>query len=63
MPKPVIDQARMLKITSAALAELATRTGTYLRDRGLDLRLARGLDEQALAMYQRLADRRSASDR
>ena len=50
----VLGRARTSQLTSAALAGLLARTGVYLRDRGLSVRLAGQLHEQALAMYQRL---------
>ena len=52
----VLDHARAVQLTSPALSELLSRTGSYLWGRGLDLRLARELHEQALAMRQRLYD-------
>jgi tetratricopeptide (TPR) repeat protein len=50
----VLDGAMSLELTSPALAGLLARTGVYLRDRGLSVRLARQLHEQALATYRRL---------
>ncbi|HEX6676512.1 MAG TPA: FxSxx-COOH system tetratricopeptide repeat protein [Actinomycetes bacterium] len=50
----VLDRAMSLGLTSPALAGLLARTGVYLRDRGLSVRLAKQLHEQALAMRQRL---------
>jgi tetratricopeptide (TPR) repeat protein len=52
----VLDHAHTLQLANPALAGLLTATGVYLRSRGLDVRLARQLHEQALAMYQRLYD-------
>jgi tetratricopeptide (TPR) repeat protein len=46
--------AHALRLTSPALSELLTRTGNYLWGRGLDVRLAQELYEQALSMRQRL---------
>ena len=54
-PRPSRARPRpALQLTSPALSELLTRTGSYLWGRGLDVRLARELHEQALAMRQRL---------
>ncbi len=50
----VLDRARTPELINSALASLLERTGVYLRERGLSVRLARQLHEQALAMYQRL---------
>ena len=50
----VFDHARAVQLTSSALSELLNRTGAYLRGSGLNLRLARELDAQALAMNERL---------
>jgi tetratricopeptide (TPR) repeat protein len=50
----VLDHAHALQLADPPLAELLSRTGRYLRSRGLDLRLARELNEQALAMRQQL---------
>jgi tetratricopeptide (TPR) repeat protein len=47
-------------LTSPALSDLLTRTGTYLRSRGL-LKLAHELHEEALAMRQRLYNGDDAS--
>jgi hypothetical protein len=55
----VIAHANAMQLTSPPLSQLLTRTGGYLWGRGLDLRLALELHEQALAMRQRLAERRS----
>ncbi len=52
----VLDRAISLGLTSPALAGLLARTGVYLRDRGLSVRLARQLHQQALATYQRLSE-------
>jgi tetratricopeptide (TPR) repeat protein len=52
----VLDHACAVQLTSPPLSELLTRTGNYLWGRGLDMRLARELHEQALAMRQRLHD-------
>jgi hypothetical protein len=60
----VLGHAHAVQLTSPALSELLTRTGGYLWGRGLDVRLARELHEQALAMRQRLfdGDDRSVAD-
>jgi hypothetical protein len=50
----VLDHARAEQLSSPATSELLSRTGSYLWGRGLDVRLARELDEEALAMRQRL---------
>jgi tetratricopeptide (TPR) repeat protein len=52
----VIDHARALSLSSAVLSRLLTSIGIYLRGRGLDVRRARELHEQALAMRKRLYD-------
>jgi Domain of unknown function (DUF4062)/Tetratricopeptide repeat len=52
----VLNHARAEQLTSPALSQLLNRTGSYLWGRRLDVRLARELDEQALAMKQRLYD-------
>ena len=50
----LIDHALAAQLGSPELARLLTSVGIYLRDRGLDRRLARQMHEQALAMYRRL---------
>jgi tetratricopeptide (TPR) repeat protein len=50
----VLAHARTVQLTSPALSELLTRAGIYLWGRGLDVRLARQLHEQALTMRQQL---------
>src|SRR4029450_5684278 len=62
----LLDHARAAQLSSPAVASLLTRIGNYVWARGLDLRLGgdghkqgpgrrgRELDEQALAMDQRL---------
>jgi tetratricopeptide (TPR) repeat protein len=52
--KAVIDHSRSLELVDRALFQLLDSTATYLRSRMLDVRLARDLPEQALAMCQRL---------
>ena len=52
----MLDHARALQLASAPLSQLLSRTGGYLSVRGLNVRLARELDEQALAIRQRLYD-------
>jgi tetratricopeptide (TPR) repeat protein len=52
----VLDHAHALQLTSAPLAQLLSRAGNYLLSRGLNVRLARELHEQALAMCRRLYD-------
>lgn len=60
----VLGHAHALQLTSPSLSELLSRTGNYLWGRGLNVRLARELHEQALAMRQRLhdGDHRSVAD-
>jgi tetratricopeptide (TPR) repeat protein len=50
----VLDHAGTLQLSSLILARLLSIVGLYVWGRGLDIRLARELHEQALAMYQRL---------
>lgn len=50
----VLDHARGMQLTSPPLSRLLNRTGSYLWGRKLDVRLARELHEQALAMGQQL---------
>jgi tetratricopeptide (TPR) repeat protein len=50
----VLGHAHIMDLTSPTLARFLNSVGLYLWGRGLDLRLARDLHEQALAMYQRL---------
>jgi tetratricopeptide (TPR) repeat protein len=50
----VLAHAHALQLTGPALSALLSRTGSYLWGRGLDVRLARELHKQALAMRQRL---------
>jgi hypothetical protein len=52
----VLGHARAAQLTSPALSELFARTGSYVWGRGLNVRLARELHQQALAMRQRLYD-------
>ena len=52
----VLDHARAVQLTYAAVSELLTRTGRYLWGRGLNVRLAAELHERALAMWQQLHD-------
>ena len=52
----MLDHARAVELTSTALSELLSRTGSYLWGRRLNLRLAEELHEQALAMHRRLYD-------
>jgi tetratricopeptide (TPR) repeat protein len=52
----VLDHAHALQLTSAPLSQLLSRTGHYLWGRGLNVRLARELHEQALAIRQQLYD-------
>jgi tetratricopeptide (TPR) repeat protein len=52
----LLGHARALQITSPAMAEQLIRSGAYLWGRGLDVRLAREMHEQALAMCQQLYD-------
>jgi tetratricopeptide (TPR) repeat protein len=50
----VLGHARALQLTIPPLGELFTRIGIYLWGRGLDVRLARELHEEALSMRQQL---------
>jgi tetratricopeptide (TPR) repeat protein len=50
----LLGHARTAQLTSPEVADLLTSTSIYLWARGLDIRLAFALDEQALAMCQRL---------
>jgi tetratricopeptide (TPR) repeat protein len=50
----VLEHARAEQLSSPALAELLTCTGSYLWGRALDVQLARELHEEALAMRQRV---------
>jgi hypothetical protein len=52
----VLDQARAVQLSNPALSQLLSRTGSYLWGRRIDVRLARELHEQALAMRQQLHD-------
>lgn len=52
----VLDRARAVQFASRALSELLTCAGNYLWGRGLDVRLARELHEQALTIRQQLYD-------
>jgi tetratricopeptide (TPR) repeat protein len=52
----MLDHARAVELTSTALSELLSRTGSYLWGRRLNLRLAEELHEQALGMYRPLYD-------
>jgi tetratricopeptide (TPR) repeat protein len=48
--------AHTMQLSSPALSQLLSRTGRYLWGRRLDVRLARELHEEALAMRQQLYD-------
>jgi tetratricopeptide (TPR) repeat protein len=50
----VLDHAHAMQLSSPVVAELLVRNGSYVWGRGLDMRLARNMHEQAVAMYQRL---------
>jgi Tetratricopeptide repeat len=50
----LLEHAHAAQLRSPSVAGLMARTAFYLWGRGLDLRLAMELDEQALAMRQRL---------
>jgi len=50
----LLNHAQAAQFTSLPLAKLLTNTSNYLMGRGLDVRLARQLHEQALAISQRL---------
>jgi tetratricopeptide (TPR) repeat protein len=50
----LLDHARLTELSSSAMAGLLNAVGLYLWGRGLDLRLAVDMQEQALAMYRRL---------
>jgi tetratricopeptide (TPR) repeat protein len=52
----MLDHARALRLTNAPVSLLLSRTGSYLWRRGLNVRLARELHEQALMMRQELYD-------
>jgi tetratricopeptide (TPR) repeat protein len=51
-----LDHARALQLASEPLSQLLSRTGGYLSVRGFNVRLARELDEQALAIRKGLYD-------
>jgi hypothetical protein len=50
----VLGHAGALQLTTPTLASLLTRVAVYLWSRGLDVRLARELQEQALTMFRRV---------
>jgi tetratricopeptide (TPR) repeat protein len=50
----VLAHAQAVQLTEPALSELLSRTGNYMWGRRLNVRVARALHEQALAMRQRL---------